>query len=359
MFEIFLVIAGLATLLVGGELLLRGATKIAAFFGMSNLMIGLTIVSLGTSAPEAAICIDAALSGNAEIALGNIIGSNIANVLLILGLTAVIIPIVVHRKIIQREIPIMIACSLLFLLVVLDGELSRIDGMILLTGMITFFVWQFLSSMEEPDLNQENQEPESADPDANSESGSGFIFSIIFILLGMGMLWFGAGWLVQGATSLASSFGVSELVIGLTVVAIGSSAPEIVTSLMAAKRGFPEMAIGNVVGSNIANLLLVGGTTAVISKNIVVPAPAMEFDIPFMIVASLACLPILATGHKISRWEGALFLCCFILFTVFLFFRAEVTVVFPKWSMFVWPVATPLILATVYVLITNWLKKNN
>lgn len=353
MFEVFLVIVGLATLLGGGDLLLRGATKVAESFGMSRLLIGLTVVSLGTSAPEVAICVDAALHGKAEIALGNIIGSNIANVLLILGITASLIPIVVHRKIIQREVPLMISVSLLFLLLVLDGHLTFSDGLILLFGMAGFLAWQFRSGS----TDVESPTPEPDEGAEAVEPRGNFLRYAVLIGLGMSMLWIGAGWLVQGATGIAASFGISELVIGLTIVAIGTSSPEIVTSLIAAKRGYPEMAVGGVIGSNIANLLLVGGTTAVIARDISVPSEAFEFDVPVMIVAAIACLPIFASGHKVSRWEGFLFLACFVSFTVFLFYRDQFSAAFPGWSKLVWPVTLPLILATIYVVVSGWLQE--
>ena len=351
MLELGLVIVGLATLLAGGDLLLRGATKVAESFGMTRLMIGLTIVSLGTSAPETAICVDAALQTKPEIALGNIIGSNVANVLLILGLTALVIPIVIDRKIIQREVPVMIGVTFLFLALVSDGHLTRADGVLLLTGMACFLVWQFVSASKEPDSAIQQED--------NNEVKPNFLRSAIFILFGVAMLWFGAGWMVKGATGLAATFGVSELVIGLTIVAIGSSSPEIVTSLLAARRGYPEMAVGSVIGSNIANLLLVSGITAVLSTKIEVPKDAFEFDIPVMVIASIACLPIFATEHKLVRWEGALFLACFAAFTCFLLFRPRISQIFPVGSQIVWPIATPLILATVVVVSYRLLKKRS
>jgi cation:H+ antiporter len=168
--------------------------------------------------------------------------------------------------------------------------------------------------------------------------------SSIFIIAGIAMLWIGSGWLVTGATGLAKTIGVSDLVIGLTVVAIGSSAPEIATSLIAATKGYPEMAIGNVVGSNIANLLLVGGVTACVSTGINVPQESLEFDIPVMVIACVACLPVFISGSVISRREGVVFLVCFAAFTAILFFRASLAETFPQWSYLVWVIAIPVTL---------------
>lgn len=379
MIDFFLVIVGLGGLIGGGDLLLRGAVNVASSFGMSRLLIGLTVVSLGTSAPEMAICLDAAVDGKPEIALGNIIGSNVANVLLILGLTSLVMPIVVERKIIYKEVPVMIGASLLFLGLVTDGYLSPTDGYILLAGMIGFLGWQFrlaaiASSNEghelDPVLNSSQSEransasepaisaqQESVASNQSPQRAPRLITSFLFIFLGAGLLWFGAGWLVRGASGLASSFGISELVIGLTIVAIGSSAPEIVTSILAARRGYPELSVASVIGSNIANLLLVAGCTAVMSANIEIPIDAWEFDLPVMIVASIACLPIFTTGHRIARWEGILFLMGYTAFTLFLFLRPQMTSWFPEWKQMVWPIATPLIIATVVAITWGWLKQ--
>ena len=362
-FEIVLVAIGLATLIAGGEFLLRGAAKVASALGMTRLMIGLTIVSLGTSAPETAICVDAALQAKPEIALGNIVGSNIANVLLILGTTAIVFPIVIDRKIIQREVPIMIGVTCLFVALASDGILTQTDGGVLLFGMICFLVWQFISARQEPQALDSDETKVETGKETNADSGIiekySFLKIAMFILLGGAMLWFGAGWMVKGATGIASAFGTSELVIGLTIVAIGSSSPEIVTSLLAARRGYPEMAVGSVIGSNIANLLLVGGTTAVLSAEITVPVEAFEFDIPVMAIASVACLPIFLTDHKIARCEGVLFLLCFIAFTGFLFFRSSLSGLFPSWNQMVWPIAIPLILATFMVIVYRHFFKNS
>ena len=280
-----------------------------------------------------------------EIALGNIVGSNITNVLLILGLTATVFPILIQARIVQREVPILIAVSLVFLVLTFDATLTRTDGILLLIGMFGFLAWQFyINPKEDKAIAEEGGEP---------NQDKSLLKNLAFLGAGVAGLWFGAGWMVDGASELAEQFGVSKLVIGLTIVAIGSSAPEIVTSLVAARRGFPEMAIGNVIGSNIANLLLVGGVTATVSREITIPPESFQFDIPVMMGTSIACLPIFITGHRIDRWEGFLFLTCYVGFNVVLFLKPALNDSFPNWSQLVWFFLVPLIIATIYVLFTK------
>jgi cation:H+ antiporter len=314
-----MLVVGLAVLLLGGELLVRGASKIAAVLGMSNLMIGLTVVSFGTSAPELAVCLDAVFSGTPELALGNIVGSNIANVLLILGITACLYPIVVSKRIVWIEVPVMIGVSVLFIALVFDRELTKVDGIILLLSMVVFLAWQFWAERKRTsdDNGSDTDEPDIELPRGKAKwlSSGG---SVLLVVIGVMMLWQGANWMVTAATELATMMGVSQLVIGLTIVAVGSSAPEIVTAILATKKGHPEMAVGGVVGSNIANLLVVGGVMATFSDTIAIPSELLTFNIPIMLAAAVACLPVFITGHKIDRWEGATFATLFFVFTGYL-----------------------------------------
>ncbi|MFT7630090.1 MAG: cation:H+ antiporter [Mariniblastus sp.] len=350
-----LLVAGLALLLVGGELIVRGASCIAAKLGMSKLLIGLTVVAFGTSAPELAICLDAVCLGKSEVALGSIVGSNIANVLLILGLTATLFPIVVHRQIVQREVPIMIAVSLLFLLLTLDGVLYPAEGVVLLMAMALFLIWQIRS---ETTLETSAPKPTNQAGDRlPTGTDTAIWLSVVQVFGGAACLWFGASWMVGAASTLAIQLGVSDLVIGLTIVAVGSSAPEIVVSLLAAKRGFPEMAVGSIIGSNIANLLLVGGITTVLSPGITIPVEAFQFDIPVMLVSSIACLPIFATGHRIDRWEGILFLGWFTVFMVLLFIKPASNQTSPSWGHLVWLFAVPIVLATCLAIVLHKYRK--
>ncbi len=379
MYDIGLIIVGLAGLLVGGELLVRGATVIAKTFGMSSLIIGLTVVSIGTSAPELAICLDSAFRDKPEIALGNVLGSNIANVLLILGITALVVPISIHKKIVQREVPIMIAVSVLFSALAVDGRFDFWDGVILLATMLAFLLFQFAMvrqakkqrvadekaeeaklAVENTDSENENSEADVDDAKAVERKKSRIVFemllSVVTLIIGVGLLWLGAGWMVKGASNFAEALGVSQLVIGLTIVAIGSSAPEVVTSLVAAFRGHAEMAVGNVIGSNVSNIALVMGATATVSSGVVVPDAAMQFEIPVLLASAIACLPIFARGNRIDRWEGVLFLLSFLAFLGCLFVRSSEQYSFPRMNAMAWQITIPLVAVTMIVVILRLLR---
>ncbi len=295
---------GLVALVVGAEVLVRGASGLARSLGVSSLVVGLTVVAFGTSAPELSISLLSLLKGQADLSVGNVVGSNIANILLILGSSALLAPLVVSRQLVRFDVPIMIAASFLVLILSWNGSLGRWDGAILVLALITYTVVLILTQKKE-DEPREN-------PGAKSPIGkksAGVVVQLVMVLVGLVLLVLGAGWLVDSATSFARWMGVSELVIGLTVVAGGTSLPELATSLMAAIRGERDIAIGNVVGSCILNLLMVLGTASLVAPNGIELNPALlSFDIPVMIAVSVACLPILFTDHLVARWEGALFL---------------------------------------------------
>lgn len=313
-------VIGLTILLIGGDCLVRGSSRIASAFGMSQLLIGMTIVSLGTSAPELAVCLDAVLHGTSEIALGNIVGSNISNILLILGLTALFYPITVSHRIIRVEVPVMIGFSFLFLILVFDGRLSMLDGAGLVFCMLLFLAAQIRSEIRRQ--KNSNDEESDAKVDTAKKSWKAIASSLSLMLAGIVMLWLGADWMVAAAVDIARAWGVSELVIGLTIVAIGSSAPELITTVSAVKQGHAEMALGNVLGSNIANLLTVGGLSAICGGGIGVPSSLFQLDLPVMLAAAVLCLPVLGLGRRVSRAEGAVFFTMFCGFTIALFVRA-------------------------------------
>ena len=316
-----LLIAGLALLVIGAEALVRGASKIAAAVGISPLVIGLTVVAFGTSAPELAVGAQAALTGNGDIALGNVIGSNIFNILVIIGLSAVLIPLVVHQQLVRWDVPLVIALSVLVLLLGLDGKLGRVEGALLFLGLLAYIgfeVWQGRKETEEV-----QQEYDHEYGDSRAKGARLWVINFVLLIAGLGMLVLGADWLVDSASTIARSLGVSELVIGLTIVAAGTSAPEVATSAMAAVRGERDIAVGNAVGSNIFNILGVLGLTALLAPNgIAVPASALRFDIPIMIAVAVAALPIFFTSYTIARWEGALFLALYGGYVLFLFLSA-------------------------------------
>ncbi len=316
---IFLLIVGLGLLIVGAEFLVRGASKLAAALGISPLVIGLTVVAFGTSSPEMAVSVMSAYEGQADLALGNVVGSNIFNVLFILGLSAAITPLVVSRQLIHLDVPIMIGISVLLLLLTLDGNINRLDGGLLFAGIISYTAFQIYKSRKEQTVISEISETITKEKTTFSQ----WLINIGFVLGGLVLLVIGSNWLVNGAIFIAESLGVSELIIGLTIVAAGTSLPEVATSVIASIRGQRDIAVGNVVGSNIFNILAVLGLSGIVSPDsIAVPASALQFDIPVMIAVALACLPIFFTGRVIARWEGFVFLVYYLVYTVYLILAA-------------------------------------
>jgi len=309
-------------LLVGGaELLVRGASSLAVTAGITPLVVGLTVVAYGTSAPELAVGVQSALTGSADIALGNVIGSNIANVLFILGLSSLVTPLVVSRQIVRQEVPFMIALSLLVLLMGWDGVISRLDGTILVLGGIVYSVYIIQVSRQE---SKANQTVGGDDLPAPVSGIKAILLQLALVATGLCLLILGANWLVNGAVVLAHYFGLSELIIGLTIIAVGTSLPEAATSIIATMRGQRDIVVGNAIGSNIFNILLVLGSTAMVAPQGIEIAPsALYFDIPIMIAVAFACLPIFFTDYSIDRWEGALFLAYYIAYIIYLILNAS------------------------------------
>lgn len=316
-----LLLVGLVLLVAGAELLVRGASKLALSLGISPLVVGLTIVSIGTSAPEVAVSLGSALQGQADLALGNVLGSNIFNVLFILGLSAVILPLSVHAQIVRQEIPVMIGASLLLLPLLLDGNISRGEGVLMLVAMGAYIVHLVRSPTHE---SAEVQQEIASELPPDSRWDRHWSVQVLLILGGLALLILGARWLVEAAVEIARGLGVSELVIGLTIVAAGTSAPEVATSVMAALRGQRDIAIGNVVGSNIFNILGCLGLVAVVAPGgMPVAAAALNFDYWVMLATALVCLPVMLSGREIARWEGAVFLGYYVAYCAFLILRAQ------------------------------------
>jgi len=311
-------IAGLVLLVAGAEVLVRGAAKLAAQFGISPLVVGLTVVAFGTSAPETAVSVQAALNGSGDIAIGNVVGSNIANVLLILGMTALVAPLVVSRQLIRLDVPIMIGASLVTFGLAWDGELSRIDGALLFTAVVVYTLFLIISSRREKAAEVDDEFAKEFGLDEPAKPHAGLINAGL-VIAGLVLLVLGSNFLVEGAVALARALGLSELVIGLTVIAIGTSLPELATSIMAAFRGERDIAVGNIVGSNIFNLLCVLGLASLVSPQAIgVSSNALAFDFPVMIAVAVACLPIFFAGYCIKRWEGALFVAYYVAYTLYL-----------------------------------------
>lgn len=309
-----LIIAGLVLLIAGGEALVRGAGTLASRAGISPLVIGLVVVSAATSAPEFAVTMGAVLGGEPDLAVGNVVGSNIVNILLILGLSAVISPLMIKRQLVRFDMPVMVGISVLLLVVSLDGQISVLDG-ILLFGSLA------LHTVISIRLGRKEIVDPAAKPDSmplNSKPVPLWL-AILLLAVGIALLVFGAQLLVAGAVSIATALGVSSLVIGLTVVAIGTSLPELATSIIAIIRGETDMAVGNVVGSNIFNIGMVLGLPAIIfGQGIPVAPAAISIDIPLMLATAVALLPIAFTGFIVARWEGVLFVLLYTAYTLYL-----------------------------------------
>ncbi len=320
---IVMLIAGLVLLVAGAEALVRGASRLAAAVGISPLVIGLTVVAFGTSSPEMAVSTQAALNGQADIALGNVVGSNIFNVLFILGVSALITPLIVAQQLIRLDVPIMIGVSVLLLLLGLDGRLGLFDGILLFAGIVVYTVFAIWQSRREQAQVQAEYAQEYGVDARKSRGALQVAINIGLVVGGLVLLVLGSQWLVQGAIAIATFFGVSELVIGLTIVAAGTSLPEVAASIIAALKGERDIAVGNVVGSNIFNILAILGISSIVGpEGIAVSAAALRFDIPVMIAVAVACLPIFFTGYTIARWEGALFLGYYVVYTTFLILTA-------------------------------------
>ena len=318
-----LLIGGFALLIVGAEFLVRGASRIAAALGVAPLLIGLTVVSFGTSSPEIAVSVQSSYIGKADIAIGNVIGSNIANILLVLGFSAVASPLLVSRQLIRLDVPIMIGVSVLLLIIGFDNNLGFVDG-ILFVSLLIAYTFFLISESKKNQTNIEDDEFEKEYGKIKSLTpAQTWIVNPLFIIMGFVMLIFGSDLLVQSAVDIAKAFGISELVIGLTIVAIGTSLPELATSVVASFRGERDIAVGNAVGSNLYNILLVLGLSSVVSPDgLLVSETAIQIDIPVMIGVAALCLPIFFNG-KVSRWEGVLFIVLYILYLLYLFFNAS------------------------------------
>jgi cation:H+ antiporter len=342
-----LVAAGLAMLYFGSEWLVRGSVNVAKKLRVSQLVIGLTIVAFGTSTPELVVSINAALSDQADISLGNVVGSNIVNIGLILGLAATIMPIAVHISTIRKEVPIMIGAALaLVALSLFDGMITQLEGGLMIAALAAFTYFSYRQSrMEEMTKEKKEQaeveeagphketmehlesvvETASAVPDdyeeekgaAQKEAASpAFMKSGLLIAAGIALLYFGASFTVDNAVVIATTVGISERVVGLTIVAIGTSLPELITSVVAAKKKHADLSVGNIVGSNIFNVLSIVGISAAIAG--VSVNPAIFTDYAVMIAFSLVLIPIMRTGFVISRAEGIALVASYLVYLVLL-----------------------------------------
>ncbi len=307
---ILLFIIGLIFLVAGAEALVKGASSLAGRVGISPLVIGLTVVAFGTSAPEMAVSAAASLNGQYDLAMGNVVGSNIFNVLFILGVSALIMPLVVSHQLIRLDVPLMIGLSVLLLFLGWDGTIQRWEAVLLFSGIIIYTV--FL-------IRQSRKEMAASESSTDAIPSGSIWLNGVYIIGGLTLLVVGSGWLVDSSIAFANYFGVSERIIGLTIVAAGTSLPELATSVLASIRGERDIAVGNVVGSNVFNILSVLGLSGMLSPiGLSVSTSTLSFDLPVMILAAAICLPLFFTGMKISRWEGGFFLVAYVAYTFWL-----------------------------------------
>ena len=341
----------------------------AARIGMSPLVVGLTVVAFATSAPELAVTLGAVLGGEPGLAVGNVVGSNIANVLMILGASAVILPLLVKVQLVRVDIPFMVAFSVLFLLLAGDGGFSRVDGLVFFVLLVLYISVAIILSRREgraDDLHgpgaaiatasagrvgqtvgtTADTMAEAADEVEAADGSIGR--DLLFLLMGVALLVLGANILVKGATGIATAFGISDLIVGLTVVAVGTSLPELATSIVAVRRGQRDLAVGNVVGSNIFNIGAVAGLASIISPTgLPVPESALALDIPLMIAAALVLLPLAFTGSLIRRWEGALLLSLYVSYLIYTVLEAAERPILQGFTTVMMWFVTPLVVLTV------------
>lgn len=311
--EYILLIAGLATLIFGGDALVKGAVGIALKFDISVLVIGMTVVAFGTSMPELLVSVKAAIDNHPEIAIGNVVGSNIANIALVLGLTTMILPIPVKFSTVRVDWPIMMLSSVIFYLFILNGVINWWEGLIYSIGIIAFTVFTIKNSSSNQKQIEEIQEDEL---EMVEKKSYGLLKSIFFVILGVVALTFGASWLLNGAVQIAKNYGLSEHIIGVTIVAFGTSVPELVTSVVAAFKKETDISVGNLIGSNIFNLLAVLGFTALI-KEIPVSEQVITNDVFWMMGIAVILLPLMYYKYNINRIKG---LILFASYFVYLFF---------------------------------------
>ena len=345
-----LLIFGTILLVAGAESLVRGASRLATSAGVSPLVVGLTVVAFGTSSPELAVSAHAALTGEADIAIGNVVGSNIFNILFILGLSAMVTPLVVAQQLIRLDVPIMIGVSILLFALGMDGKIGRLEGLLLFSLSVVYTVFLIRISRLESRAVQAEYEREYA-VGAEEKTPRAWKIDLAYVVGGMAGVVLGSRWLVDGAVRVALDLGVSELMIGLTVIAIGTSLPEVATSVVASMRGERDIAVGNVVGSNIFNILGVAGLTGLVAPDgVSVSVDVLRFDIPVMILVAMCAAPALVSGMILQRWEGFLFLAYYLAYLSHLILAASGDSTLPGLDSVVISLMVPLTALAVLVL---------
>ena len=351
MHNLLLFVAGLAGLVLGANLLVRGAGKLALSFGISPLVVGLTVVAFGTSAPEVAVSVGAVLDGQTDIAVGNVVGSNVFNVLFILGLSALITPLAVHGQVVRQEVPIMIGVSLLLAVLALDGRIAQLEAALLFALLLAYVAFLVVQSRRQTQADSAEFD-EELQPAAAGAWDSRLPVQLGLIAAGLAALVMGSDALVTSAVAFARQLGVSDVVIGLTIVAAGTSMPEVATSVAAALKGERDIAVGNVVGSNVFNILGCLGLSGLVSGStgLVIAPAVLAFDLWVMLAVTLACLPVFVTGRCIARWEGALFLGYYVAYVTYLILAVQKHAALPFFSSAMLSFVLPLTVVTLVVL---------
>ncbi len=347
---LFLVL-GLVALVVGAESLVRGASRLAISFGVSPLVVGLTIVAFGTSAPETAVSVGAVLGGTTDLAVGNVVGSNIFNILVILGLSALVKPLIVNAQIVRQELPVMIGASVLLVLFALDARLQRVEALVLLAGVIAYTIFLVRQSRAETRATA-REYAEGVDPAEQQPKpawDSHWAVQVLMVFVGLGLLVLGSELLVDAAVTIAKSLGVSDLVIGLTIVAAGTSLPEVATSVLAAMRGQRDIAVGNVIGSNTFNILLCLGAAGTISSDGLGMAPSvLALDLWVMLGVAALTIPLFIPGFVVTRPNAALILALYVAYAAYLVMDAQASPLAADFAHVMMRIALP---ATLVVLV--------
>ena len=319
---IFWCVIGLVALVAGAELLVRQGTKLAVLAGIPPILVGLTIVALGTSTPELAVGIEAALLGKGSLAVGNIAGTNTVNILLILGLSAWLLPMPIERRTLQYDLPAMTLSSAALVVMAADGIITRSEGAILLAGAVAYTGVIVVSIRREKLRVQAEFARELGVPSRSEVDRAGIVSSILLLAFAIAIVVKGADWLVLGASGIARDMGVSDALIGLTIVAIGTSSPELVTTVVSTIRNKRDIALGNLIGSSAYNILAIFGLTALVpADGIIVERDLILIDIPLSGLAALACIPIFFSSRRVTRREGASFVAAYLLYLLYLVFQ--------------------------------------
>jgi cation:H+ antiporter len=354
--QLFWIGIGLVLLVAGADALVRGASRLALSFGVSPLVVGLTVVAFGTSAPEMAVSVGAAHGGSVDIAIGNVVGSNIFNVLFILGVAALVAPLVVNAQLIRQEVPVMIAASILLFVLCHDDGISRVDGALLFALLLAYTSFLVVQSRRQSAATRAEY-AQAVEETVPQQRGGRRIADLGYVIGGLALLVLGARTLVDAAVAIASILGMPELIVGLTIVAAGTSLPEVATSIMATIRGERDIAVGNVVGSNTFNILGVLGVSALVAPGELPVTPSvLAFDLPVMTAVAVACLPVFFTGRMIARWEGMVFVGYYVAYTAYLILatqRHEATQAFSDAMLWF---ALPITLLTLVVSLSAELK---